>query len=438
MTTTFANRIVETSSTTGTGTLSLNGARAPYLTFRQGYADGNAKTPVLVLNSGRTKWELSRNSTLTYGTPDTLTRNVVLSNNSNAAWSWTADDLPLTVLVPTDAAALELAITGNAGTSRHALLRDGALWPDTTNGWSGRVPFKLNPSGTECEAGAWEGSRGIWLPSRNTLVLANGAANLTITTNHAGWLVSFDNSAAARTANLPALSSVPDGFPVGVYGLSQANFISLAPAGSDVIDFGSGGRALPLPGKCVVWIYADKSGTAQWRTNFDYSVFHTIAIANPSNASTTDFTALPYWANDLRVDISLSPSNNDRQILMRAANSLGIFDSGPSDYAYNLLGFDTTNTSSFQSLTASGYYLCYQNLTNSNNYNLRGLIQMNDIRNASQCSAAIVDTTGINAANNGTQLKLQGWRLKADIVTGLRFLATEGNHSGRIKLECSA
>ncbi len=81
-----------------------------------------------VRNRNNTKWEKNRGGTFTAGTPDRLSRNVILSTNGNAAVNWTTDDLPLTIYNTSDADVSEGTITGWLATAIHALLRAGASW----------------------------------------------------------------------------------------------------------------------------------------------------------------------------------------------------------------------------------------------------------------------------------------------------------------------
>lgn len=111
--TSYRDWVVETSSTTGTGTYSLSGsapAGTSYFTFRQRYSNGEDEVVYWVVNSDRTKWEKNRFGTLTYGTPDTLSRNVVESTNGDAPVSWVGGDGPLRIYVTSDSVAQQLSI----------------------------------------------------------------------------------------------------------------------------------------------------------------------------------------------------------------------------------------------------------------------------------------------------------------------------------------
>ena len=74
------DRVKETSTTTGTGTLNLAGAETGFVTFVAGIATGNT-TYYTIHNQGTAEWEVGI-GTVTDATPDTLSRDTVLSNSS--------------------------------------------------------------------------------------------------------------------------------------------------------------------------------------------------------------------------------------------------------------------------------------------------------------------------------------------------------------------
>ena len=74
------DRVKETSTTTGTGTLDLAGASTGFVTFVAGIATGNT-TYYTIHNQGTAEWEVGL-GTVTDGTPDTLSRDTVLTNSS--------------------------------------------------------------------------------------------------------------------------------------------------------------------------------------------------------------------------------------------------------------------------------------------------------------------------------------------------------------------
>ena len=74
------DRVRETSTTSGTGTLNLAGAVTGFRTFVSGIGDGNT-TYYAIFEEGTNSFEVGL-GTVTDATPDTLARTTVLSNSS--------------------------------------------------------------------------------------------------------------------------------------------------------------------------------------------------------------------------------------------------------------------------------------------------------------------------------------------------------------------
>jgi len=83
------DRVKETSTTTGTGTFDLAGAETGFESFVSGVGDGN-KTYYAISNDGTTEFEVGI-GTVTDATPDTLSRDTIISSsNSDAAVNFSA------------------------------------------------------------------------------------------------------------------------------------------------------------------------------------------------------------------------------------------------------------------------------------------------------------------------------------------------------------
>jgi hypothetical protein len=122
----FDTDIVETSSTVGPGTYTLNGPRIGYRSFDEGFNSGD--TPYYVVrNAADNKWEHNRGGVFTAGV-NTLTRNVIRSSNGGAPVSWDISDHPLLVYVPSATEIYDEIIRGFRGGTRSAWLQAGALW----------------------------------------------------------------------------------------------------------------------------------------------------------------------------------------------------------------------------------------------------------------------------------------------------------------------
>ena len=83
------DRVKETSTTTGTGTLDLAGAATGFDTFVAGIGNSNT-TYYAIWNQGTTEWEVGL-GTVTDAAPDTLARSTVISSsNGDAAVNFTS------------------------------------------------------------------------------------------------------------------------------------------------------------------------------------------------------------------------------------------------------------------------------------------------------------------------------------------------------------
>ena len=83
------DRVKETSTSTGTGTINLGGAETGYDSFVLGVGTGNSTYYAIELNSAN-EWEVGV-GTVTDATPDTLSRTTIISSsNSDSAVNFSA------------------------------------------------------------------------------------------------------------------------------------------------------------------------------------------------------------------------------------------------------------------------------------------------------------------------------------------------------------
>ena len=101
------DRVLETTTTTGTGTVNLAGAQTGYNAFRD-EADDGATVYYLIVNdpSSPTAWEYGL-GTLTYGTPNTLSRDTVIASSNSGSKITIASGPAYTVLSPGGRDALQ-------------------------------------------------------------------------------------------------------------------------------------------------------------------------------------------------------------------------------------------------------------------------------------------------------------------------------------------
>jgi cytoskeletal protein CcmA (bactofilin family) len=100
------DRVKETSTTTGTGTLNLSGAVSGFQTFVAGIGDGNT-TYYAIVNRDESEWETGV-GTVTDATTDTLARTTVIaSSNSDSAVDFSAGTKDVFTTLPASKAVYE-------------------------------------------------------------------------------------------------------------------------------------------------------------------------------------------------------------------------------------------------------------------------------------------------------------------------------------------
>jgi len=99
----FADRVKETTTTTGTGTLDLGGAAVGFQSFVAGIGNTNECSYCI---TDDTYWEVGE-GTVTDASPDTLSRDTILaSSNSDAAVNWTSGTKNVFVVYPAGVVAV--------------------------------------------------------------------------------------------------------------------------------------------------------------------------------------------------------------------------------------------------------------------------------------------------------------------------------------------
>lgn len=122
----LADRVLETSATTGVGTYTLDGAPAGFQTFITAFG---AATPVFYFALGNSSSDWERGFGTLAAAPDTLTRATILeSSNSGAAVNWGVETK--TVFVSAPSAVIDSMLKTHAAAARPAWLPANALWLD--------------------------------------------------------------------------------------------------------------------------------------------------------------------------------------------------------------------------------------------------------------------------------------------------------------------
>lgn len=126
-----AERVLETSSTTGTGTYDLAGAAAGYRTFVAALGDGTVAM-YFATNSDGSKWELGTGTITDAGT-DTLSRTLIASSTGSLI-DWQAGDAPYYIYSPASNYLINSMLQQHYGPTRPAWAKRGMIWVDSSGG----------------------------------------------------------------------------------------------------------------------------------------------------------------------------------------------------------------------------------------------------------------------------------------------------------------
>jgi hypothetical protein len=288
----FADSVIESSATTGTGTYTLSGAVFSGLTFAQGFASGGT-VAYFAQTADKSKWEFGY-GTLTIGPPRTLTRTIVKSSNAGSAIDWQADDTKYIFSIAS-ADALNSLLAGALATSRPWWLRQGGRWLDYTAGLAVSWIDYLYSGSANVRTGFFDAVKALYFPDNRRPSTAIGAANRTFAAADIGGSFTFSTSGGARTATLPTGSTVADGYHLELKGLSATNGIVLTPQAGDGIDGGADAATKTVPGNVlftVRWSAADDtwvtSYTAPAATTYPIGTITGLAYSNNGSDATND------------------------------------------------------------------------------------------------------------------------------------------------------
>jgi hypothetical protein len=261
----FGEKVLQSTSITGTGAYSLDTSVGEFRDFREGFSDGETLLYVAE-NADGTIWEIGW-GVLTYGPPDTLSRTVLYSS-TGAPIGWQTQDAPIYVYSAPLAVALKHLMLGGFGLGRPAWARIGMKWNDDSSGVSTTWKEKRiisTSSADDVEKGRVYTDTKIYVPSPRKLWLDRGAANRVVTTDDIGSVNLFDVTASNRTMTLPAGSTVGHGFALEAMGYGSSLYgVVVTPNGTDKIDQAAGGASITVPGLVKFKLEWD-GAKSQWR-----------------------------------------------------------------------------------------------------------------------------------------------------------------------------
>lgn len=186
----LADFVRETSTTTGTGALSLGGAASSdFRTFVAALGDGS-QCRYSIRNPGTGEWETGI-GTITAGTPDTLSRDTVeASSNAGALVNFTAGTKDVTVSATANALLTD-------GTSAEGTISTGTLTLDV----SSYGTFAWTVGGAHTVAfGTWPATGTAY----RSLIITNGGS-AAITWPTMTWLTSDGNAPTLQAAGVDTL-----------------------------------------------------------------------------------------------------------------------------------------------------------------------------------------------------------------------------------------
>jgi len=266
----FADGVIESSPTTGTGSYELVAAVGSGRRFQQDFADG-AEVAFYATSLDKTKWEYGT-GVLTVGPPCTLTRaSIKKSSNAGAKIDWLVSD---TYIVYSIASADVLAglMAGNLAATRPWWARTGVRWLDSAAGLAVSWIDKLaTGASSNIRVGIYDAVKNIYFPDGRRPWTAVGVGNKTVAAADVGGVFTQDNSAADRTFTLPAHgdTGIGDGFKVGGLGLTAGGQygVILTPAVGDGIDGGADAETKFIPGGRRFDVEWDAAGDT-WRVTY--------------------------------------------------------------------------------------------------------------------------------------------------------------------------
>ena len=222
-----ADRVKETSTTTGTGTLSLGGAEPGYQTFVAGIGNANT-TYYAIVNRATSEFEVGI-GTVTDAATDTLSRDTVISSsNANALVNFSAGTKDVICTLPSEKSyvlndagdttiSADLSVTSISGSGA------GLTGLNASNLASGTLPDARFPATLPASSGANLTNLNGSNVSSGTIADARLTANVTLnnaSTISAGTLadarltanVTLNNASTISTGTLPnaRLSAVPN------------------------------------------------------------------------------------------------------------------------------------------------------------------------------------------------------------------------------------
>lgn len=347
----FDDKVLEQFTPNGVNPYALGGAIGAWVTWRSKFATG-ATGFYYATNQAGTKWEWGF-GTLTYGAPDTLSRNLIASS-SGSLISWVAGDAldgPVVVYSAPSGVALAHLISGGLLATRPSWAQAGLGWIDYTLGLATAWVKKRWNGTADMEEGRYYVTQAIFAASQRALFVDKGAVNYTMTSDDVGKVLCFDTTAAARTLTLLLHSAAGIGhgfyFYVMPYG-SATNGVTVTPAAPDTTDLSTS-----PPGRMTLFQW--DGAKSVWRSDYVAPPTATPAPAFAGVRQTVasgpiDTSGLPTFLPSTAGTLNLTTQNitGTAALIASAANGWSQANGEPVD----VVGYATANIT-WAGLTAS-------------------------------------------------------------------------------------
>lgn len=237
----LADRVFETTTTQGTGTINLAGAVTGFQSFVTAAGDGS-EVPYLI-DDGE-NWEIGT-GTITAGSPDTLSRSSVLkSSNSDAAVNWGAGTRNVRLVLPSS--IILLADSNNAFSGNNTFSGTNSF--SSTVSFSGKVQFKAG----------------------GELTISGGAVTIT------GSSHTIDTQGNASTDDLTTINGGSNGEIITIRPISASRTVVLKHNTGNILTANSADFSLDDTSKMAILQY--DQGLSKWIV---------LNASAPSSATTT-------------------------------------------------------------------------------------------------------------------------------------------------------
>jgi hypothetical protein len=434
------DRVKETTTTTGTGTLALLGAASGFQSFSV-IGDGN--TTYYTIDGG-TEWEVGLGTYTSSGT--TLSRDTILSSsNGGSAVNFSAGTKNVFVTYPADKAIYDDA-AGNVialGTPASATLTNATGLPLTT-GVTGTLPVANGGTGQTTANTAFNALAPSQTSNTGKYLTTNGTdtswATVTQTTFSAGTTGFTPNTATSGTVTLAGTlnianggtgnttgnaATVTNGLYTNAVQTNTANksfqasnsAIATGTSGLNTLEvYGTGGAAMMTfhrPGAYAAYFGLDSDNQFKWggwsagatsytfitsqnigSQSVNYATFSgTLATSKTATGTTVEFTGIPSSVKSIKLMVRGVSSNGGSAYLVQIGSG-SFTTSGYSGgtTANSTTGFNITGTVSSANVVNS---IIIINVSSTNNYIMSANGSLSDAANFIKSGGCNVGLGGV-------------------------------------------